>query len=205
MSRNFQAQLKLEWSLNTEGELSCFAAVPVPQAETWKTVCNAPGPLDVPSPLLAAANLHGLRGRENSYTNVGRGAFQPKHTCGKLTEGAWAVTSDGAGGRTEPWWRRPQGGAEMTILRQKLGDPLCLYCWHTWRRQKGRHFNRWPSACKSSLNINVVVHNLSLKIREKKVNVLTGSHSIRTGRYTSHTSAKTPIIWLADGNPVSTF
>lgn len=35
--------------------------LPVPQAETGKTVCNAPGLLDIPSPLQAAANPHGLQ------------------------------------------------------------------------------------------------------------------------------------------------
>lgn len=35
-------------------------AVPVLQGETEQTICNAPGPRDAPSPLLAAANQHGL-------------------------------------------------------------------------------------------------------------------------------------------------
>lgn len=34
---------------------------PAPQAETWKTVCIAPGLPDIPSPLQAAANPHGLQ------------------------------------------------------------------------------------------------------------------------------------------------
>lgn len=35
--------------------------LPVPQGEIWKTVCNAPGLADIPSPLQAAANPHGLQ------------------------------------------------------------------------------------------------------------------------------------------------
>lgn len=44
--------------------------VPVPQAETWKTACNVPGPLDIPSPLAAAANPHGLQERHSHDTQM---------------------------------------------------------------------------------------------------------------------------------------
>lgn len=39
--------------------------LPLPQGEIWKTVCNAPGLVDIPSPLQAAANPHGL---QDTYT-----------------------------------------------------------------------------------------------------------------------------------------
>lgn len=42
-------------------DLNRQTVLPVPQAETWKTVCNAPGLPDIPSPLQAAANPHGLQ------------------------------------------------------------------------------------------------------------------------------------------------
>lgn len=40
---------------------SGFAAVPVPPAETWQTVCSVPGHLGKPSPLQVASNPHGLQ------------------------------------------------------------------------------------------------------------------------------------------------
>lgn len=46
---------------------SGFAAVPVLQVETWQTVCTGPGRLDIPSRLLAAANLHGLQETRRDY------------------------------------------------------------------------------------------------------------------------------------------
>lgn len=134
-------------------ECTGFAAVPVPQAETWKTVCNAPGRLDIPSPLLAAANPHGLPERHSDYTNVGRDTFQHMVLiCRKLTEGAWTMTSDGAGGRTQPRWRHLQRGTEMTILRKELGDPLRFYCRHTWQTESETFQQVKPSTCKSSFN-----------------------------------------------------
>lgn len=63
--------------------------------------------------------------------------------CTKLTEGAGTVTPEGACGRTEPRWWWLLRGAEMTILRQKLGYPLCFYCWHTCSRQRWRYFTMW--------------------------------------------------------------
>lgn len=122
---------------NSSEDCIGFVAVPVPQAETLKTAYNAQDRLDIPSPQLEAANLHGLQERQSNYTNVGRDTVPYMVLiCIKLAESAWTVTSDGACGCTEPWWWQLQRGAEMTILRKKPGDPLCFYCWHTWKRPK---------------------------------------------------------------------
>lgn len=136
-------------------ELSGFATVPVPQAETWLTACNAPGRLDIPSPLPAAANLHGLQERHDNYANVCRDTFQHKHSHGAQLQKTYRRCLNG-----DIWWCRwmnrttvtatPEGSRNDNTEAEAGGPTLLLLLTNLMETERKTFPQVKPSACKSN-------------------------------------------------------